>query len=131
MADTVDSQVIYNNKKYYVVRLTNRSDGTGESAVVKVDISALTGPKGVAPSKLIIDELQWTIQGFTSVQLLWDAATDDEAAILTGTGYRDYSAFGGLQDPRSATPVGDLLLTTYGAAANATYDILIALRMKA
>lgn len=130
MADTVDTIVMFNTPKYYVVRLTNRSDATGETNVVKVDKSTLTGLLGREPDRLVIEEIQWNIQGFSSVQLNFDAATDDEGAILTGVGYRDYSAFGGLKDPKSATNVGDILLTTYGAAANATYDIMLVVRKK-
>lgn len=130
MADTVDTQVVFAGTRYRTYRFTNRSDGTGESGVVKIDISTLTGLNGRAPTKLAIVEAQWSISGFTSVQLNWDAATDDEAIILVGNGYRDFFGSGGLVDPQSATPVGDLLLTTYGAAANATYDILLTVRLK-
>lgn len=131
MADTVDTQVLFAGKKIYAARYTNASDGTGESAVVKFDISTLTGPNGVAPTKASILEVQWQIQGFSSVKLLWDAATDDEAMILSGNGYRDFYDVGGLVDPRSTTPVGDLLFTTVGASATATYDIMIVYRLKA
>ena len=43
MADAVTSQIINDNKgaKSILVKLTNISDGTGESAVTKVDVSAL------------------------------------------------------------------------------------------
>ena len=41
MADAVTSQTIVDGEKTVVQKFTNISDGTGESAVVKVDVSAL------------------------------------------------------------------------------------------
>ncbi len=131
MADTVDSLVVFNGKRLYSVRLTNVSDGTGESGVAKVDISTLTGPAGSAPSYTKVREILYNIQGFTSVRLFWDHTTDDEIAVLpAGNGYMDYTALGSLTDPRSSGGTGDILLTTAGAAANATYDITLVVELK-
>ena len=47
MADTVTSQTILDTPYRLVMKFTNVSDGTGESAVKKVDVSAFTaGEKG-------------------------------------------------------------------------------------
>ena len=40
MADAVTSQTLVDNDKTLVMKFTNISDGTGESAVKKVDVSA-------------------------------------------------------------------------------------------
>ena len=42
MADAVTSQTIEDNPHKLVMKFTNTSDGTGESAVKKVDVSAFT-----------------------------------------------------------------------------------------
>ena len=42
MADAVASQTILDGPKEVVMKFTNISDGTGESAVTKVDVSALS-----------------------------------------------------------------------------------------
>ena len=42
MADAVTSQTLADGDKIAVIKLTNISDGTGESSVAKVDVSALT-----------------------------------------------------------------------------------------
>ena len=42
MADTVATQTIIDGSKTAVLKFTNISDGTGESAVTKVDVSALS-----------------------------------------------------------------------------------------
>lgn len=132
MADSVDSLVVFSGKNKYVVRLTNISDGTGESGVVKVDKSALIGPDGVnEPGKLVLEEVQWSIQGFSSVRLLWDHTTDDELAVLgSGNGFFNFKNAGGLVDPASTGGTGDILLTTAGAASGATYDITLVVRLK-
>ena len=41
MADAVTSQTLVDNDRIAVMKFTNISDGSGESAVAKVDVSAL------------------------------------------------------------------------------------------
>lgn len=136
MADAVTARVIEDTRTHYVVHLTNISDGTGEAAVVKADKSAIAvaADKGEAAS-LDIEQVRWSIQGFTSVRLLWDHTTDDVAMVLAGSGYEDFRGLdggvkgkmqtSGLKDPRSAGGTGDLLVTTNGGASGATYDITV------
>lgn len=128
MADAVTTIVELNGKKRYIARFTGISDGTGESAVVKVDKSTLTNSLGVEPSKLAIEEINWSIQGFASVRLLWDHTTDDLAEVLAqGNGHRKYWPTGpGIVDPGSSGGTGDLLLTS-SATTGGTYDIRVVL----
>lgn len=131
MADVVDSKVLFNGTRKYSVRLTNVSDGTGESAVIKVDISTLIGPNGAAPTSAKVREVLWSIQGFTSVRLFWDHTTDDEIVVLSaGNGYANYEGVGGMNDPKTTGGTGDILLTTAGAVSGATYDITLVLELK-
>jgi hypothetical protein len=137
MADAVTSNVIANTPTHYVVHLTNIGDGTGESAVVKVDKSTLLASDNAEPASLDIERIRWNIQGFTSVRLLWDHTTDDVAMVLCGSGYEDFAGDGyidgiskteGLKDPRSTGATGDLLLTTNGGSSGASYDITLWIR---
>lgn len=131
MADTVDTLVLLSGPNKYVARFTDVSDGTGESAVVKVDISTLRGPNGQVPVAIALLEVLWSIQGFTSVRLFWDHTTDDEIIVLgSGNGYNDFSGVGGLHDPRSAGGTGNVLFTTAGAASGATYSITLVMRLE-
>lgn len=126
MADAVNVTALTPpGPRQYAVRMTNISDGTGESAVVKIDISTLVTASGAPPTSTGIKEIQWSMQGFTSVRLYWDHTTDDVIDVLTGNGYRDYAAIGPLVDPKSAGGTGDILLTTAGALSGATYDITL------
>jgi len=130
MADVVSTQVIQKGPRYYIARFTNISDGTGESLVTKVDISTLDLGDGTAPTKTSIKEIQYSIQGFTSVRLYWDHSTDDIIDVLAvGNGYREYGSLGFLNDPGSAGGTGNILLTTAGASATATYDITLVITL--
>lgn len=127
MADTVDTNNIFTGSRRVVRRYTNVCDGTGESAVVKLDVSTLIGPDGrTAPTTCGIEWIQWSIKGFTLVSLFWDATTDDEIAKLTGNGYSEYGGKGSyLVDPRSTGFTGDVILTTAGNVSGDTYDITV------
>lgn len=130
MADTVDTNVIFQGTQRYTVQLISTSDGTGESDVVKVDISTLVGPiPPAAPTKVAIEKVQYAIQGFTSVLIKFDRGTDVVALRLpTGSGLKDFSKeFGIVDDGTGGT--GDVLLTTAGAVSGATYDIILWLKL--
>ena len=133
MADAVDTEILFNGTRKKVIRFTNLSDGTGETTVTKVDRSSLIGPDGIAPDKLVVEEITWSIQGFEGVAIYWDATTDEPLAILSGDNYIDYRPYGGLvPDTAGSGTDGDIIFSTVGtAAAGDTYDILLALRLKA
>lgn len=132
MADTVTSTALKTGNNRYVLRLTNVCDGTGESAVQKVDKSAMTitgQSPAVAVGHMAIDRVLGFVSGFTKVQLLWDHTTDDVAITLApGNVDISYKDFGGIHDPQSAGGTGDLLLTTSGDVAGDLYDITLDIR---
>ncbi len=135
MADAVTTEFIYSGRRRKILHITGISDGTGESTVIKADISTLTfvGSQGATvPTYTVVDMIDFNIQGYTSIRLHWDHTTNDEIAILpAGTGTIDWNALGGKVDPRTAGDTGDILLTTAGHIAGATYDITIYFRPKA
>lgn len=125
MADTVSALTAYSsNKGEYVRRLTNQSDGTGESAVVKIDVSAFNNSSGVAGSKISIDRIEYSVNGFNYVHAYWDHTSDVTVAVMAGSGVRDYTYFGGFHDTGTGG-TGDLTLTTDGGSDGASYDITI------
>ncbi len=121
-ADAVTSQTLFNGSRKTVRKFTSLSDGTGETAVQKVDISGLTG----APTSVRIMQVWYSISG-PSVRVLFDHATDDTAVILSGNGYLDFRSFGGIADPGSSGGTGDIFFTTVGAVNNDTYSIILEL----
>lgn len=135
MAVTATANVIANTDKHYVVHLMGvASDATEETAVIKVDKSTLVAADGAEPASLDVAQARWSIQGFSSVKLLWDHTTDDLGMVMCGSGYEDFTQLNndtklqntkGLADPRSTGATGDIVFTTVGAAAAATYDITL------
>ena len=129
MVDTVNSLVLVNQPPYYTIRLTNVSDGTGESAVVKVDKSGLVDIDGLEPLALDLIGIEWDVGGM-NVTILWDHTTPDRAIVLTGQGEWDQSRDGAIRDPRTAGGTGDILLTTGAHTSGDAYMILLRLKMR-
>jgi len=130
MADAVTSQTLADGPKYAVLKFTNISDGTGESAVTKVDVSALaSSADGDACSGVVIERIWWQCIGM-KVQILWDA-TSDQFCIELGenqSGNHDYTIFGGLTNNAGAGKNGDIKFTTVGATTADTYTVILYLR---
>ena len=132
MADAVTSQTLADGPKYAVMKFTNVSDGSGESAVTKVDVSALaSSADGDACSGVVIERIWWQCIGM-KVQILWDA-TSDQFCIELGenqSGNHDYTIFGGLTNNAGAGKNGDIKFTTVGATSADTYTVILYLRKK-
>jgi len=121
MADAVTSQTLVDGERNTVMKFTNVSDGTGEAAVLKVDVSALSG----APTSVKITRIDYDISGM-AVNVLWDATTDVSAIVLSsGQNTLDLCGMGGLINNAGAGVTGDILFTTIGASANDTYSIIL------
>ncbi len=119
MADAVATQTLYDGTKRVVQKFTNISDGSGESAVKKVDVSALTtGLDGAACTGVVIERIWWQCIGM-KVQILWDATTDVLCIELgeNQSGNHEYSVFGGLTNNSGSGKTGDLMFTTVGHTA--------------
>ena len=126
MADVVTVQALLQGRHRLVVLCTGISDGTGESAVVKVDKSALADAGGDEPAALRLAEVQFSVQGFPYVKLAFDHNTDQTIAVLAGTGklcFKDQ----GVRDLGAAGGTGDLVLTAPAGAAAGTYTLLLTL----
>lgn len=130
MADAVNTTVVRNKHGRYVVHLTNESDGTGEAGVVKVDVSTLTSTSGVAATYTTVHRIEYSVWGMNYVTLKWDATTDDEIAVLSGSGVIDFFPEGGITDPKTSGTTGDIKLWTDGAVDGSGYDISIWLKLK-
>ncbi len=131
MTDAVTNTTLMQGQDKMSISITNRSDGSGETNASKVVLATIFNQHGQAATRAGILEVQYSIVGFTSVSLSWDHAVDDVAMQLAaGNGYRDFRGISPLMDPQSVGGTGNLLLTTFGAAANATYDITIILAIR-
>ena len=130
MADAVTSQTIIDGQKTAVMKFTNVSDGSGESAVTKVDVSALAAlPDGTACTGVTIERIWWQCIGM-KVQILFDASTDAFCIELgeNQSGNHDYTSFGGLINNAGSGKTGDVNFTTVGHTSADTYTIILTLR---
>ena len=130
MADTVTKQVLSDTSGVkYVIKLTNISDGSGESLVNKVDASETTfmtedGNRKISKIWYSIN----TANNKSAVELIWDGATNATAAFLSGNGYWDLRPAGDEIPNNATTPTGDVLLSTKNFANGDNYTIIIEFR---
>ena len=127
MADTVASQTILDGERLFIGKYTCISDGTGETAVVKINPSTLiSSPFGAACTGVKINKIYATTHGM-EVRILWDATTDLFAwAIPQNTNYlMDFSSFGGLPNNAGTGVNGNVLFTTTDASAGDMYSIVL------
>tara|TARA_R110002153_G_scaffold21586_2_gene71902 strand:+ start:1138 stop:1539 length:402 start_codon:yes stop_codon:yes gene_type:complete len=129
MADAVTSQTIQDGERKAVLKFTNASDGGGESAVKKVDVSALAANSaGDTCTGVTINKIWWQCTGM-SVKIEFDATSNVLAIGLSedSTGHHDYSDFSGIPNNAGSGVTGDLDFTTVGAGAGDTYMIVLEL----
>lgn len=127
MADAVTSQTILDGERLFIAKFTNISDSTGESGVIKIDVSALNpSAAGNACNGVKINKI-WAQTSGMGVDILWDATTDLICETIPENQFflMDYSEFGGLPNNAGAGKTGDVLFTTVGAAAGDRYTIII------
>jgi len=127
MADAVTSQTIIDGERNCIIKFTNVSDGTGESAVAKVDVSALSSnAAGVACSEVRVMRVSHAIVGM-SVQMFLNATSNVLLMELaeSSNGHMDFKDFGGLPNNAGSGKNGDILFTTKGHSSGDTYSIVL------
>ena len=131
MADTVTSQTIQDGDRVAILKFTNASDGTGESAVKKVDVSALANhsKSNTACTKVKVAKIWWACRGM-GVNIEFDASTN---VLITGlpadsTGDEYYSdVFTGIPNNAGSGVTGDIDFTTVAHSSGNTYSIILEL----
>ena len=128
MADAVTATTVQDGPKKAVFYLTNTSDGTGEAAVTKIDVSGLASLQdGTACTGVRIEKIVFTNVGM-GVKILWNATTNVIAAQLPAdySDTLDYSDMSGLPNvAASSGKTGDVKLTTVGHSDGDTYSIVL------
>ena len=134
MADTVTSQTLKDHASAWAVKLTNISDGTGETNVTKVNANTLIASNGDGSTRLAITKLFWNIARGTSslqdprVTLFWVGSGGANSTIVTLTGSGTLDLTTGLQAPltnNAANTAGNIMLSTTGFTASAAYTIIL------
>ena len=132
MADAVTSQTIEDGGKNLVMKFTNISDGTGESAVAKIDVSALdSNPStGASCSRVVLQRIWFSNVGM-GFKLYWNATTN----VFICQAPKDWTDTWDFTDSSITLPGipnnagggvnGDLLLTTNDHTSGDTYSIIV------
>ena len=128
MADAVTSTTLLDSDRLAIIQLTNTSDGTGEAAVTKVDVSALQpNSSGKACNSVRLAKICYSTFGM-SVKLLWDATTNTICWDLNSNyaDSEDFTEFGGIINTAAASgKTGDIALTTTGHSSGDSYVIVL------
>jgi len=127
MADAVTSTTLMDSDRVAIIQLTSTSDGTGEAAVKKVDVSALSDSStGQACTGVRLAKIVYSTFGM-SVKLLWDATTDTICWDLNAdyTTDEDFTEFGGIRNTSGSGKTGDIMLTTTGHSDGDSYVIVL------
>jgi len=127
MVDAVTALKLIDGPRNVVVQFSNTSDGTGEAAVTKVDVSALSAHASAGPCTGVkIMGVKYHTVGM-SVKILWDANADTIALEVPAgvSDSHDYRKFGGLQNDAGAGKTGDIKFTTIDHTDGDTYRITL------
>ena len=130
MADIVSTQVLSDTSGVkYVAKMTNISDGSGETLVKKIDASSATFMTEDGSRK--IAKIWWSVnttKSNASVELVWGGETNATAMLLNGQGYWDLRTAGNEIINNATTPTGDVLLSTRDFVVGDNYTILVEFR---
>lgn len=127
MADAVTTQTLLDGDRLVIQKFTNLSDGTGETGVIKVNVSDLNpDSNGHACNGVKINKIWSTTHGM-QVRVLFDATTDTFAWLIPqNSNYlMDFSSFGGISNNADGGKTGDILFTTQDASAGDSYTIIL------
>ena len=113
MADAVTSQTLIDGERLVIMKFTNISDSTGESAVLKVDVSALTASAtGAVCDRVTVTKIYISTHGM-EVPFFLSAPNTTQTL--------DMSSFGGITNNGGAGVTGDIRFSTADASSGDTY----------
>lgn len=129
MVDAVATQIIFQGDKQVVMKFTNVSDGTGESAVTKVNVSTLAPFQGKPCIAVQIDKIYAMTSGM-DVRMLWDADTDVTIVTVPTNSSQtfNFDEWGGIDNNAGTGKNGNILFTTIGASLGDSYSIILMMR---
>jgi hypothetical protein len=127
MADAVTSQTLLDGERLAIMKFTNISDGTGETAVTKVNVSALNPNSwGKACNGVTVTKITSICHGL-EVRMYWDATTDVPFFLSTiNTNYEnDFSKIGGITNNAGTGKNGNIVFSTSDQSNGDTYTVVL------
>lgn len=129
MADAVTSQTLLDGERLAIMKFTNISDSTGETAVTKVTVSSLASSNsGKACTGVTVSKITAVCHGM-EVRMYWDATTDVPFFLsnVNSNYTNDFSDFGGITNNAGAGKNGNIVFSTADASAGDTYFVVLEL----
>ena len=127
MADAVTSQTLMDGERLAIMKFTNISDGTGETAVTKVNVANLAASGSGRPcTGVIVNKITSVCHGM-EVRMLWDATTDVPFFLSTvNTNYEnDFASIGGITNNSGVGKNGNIVFSTSDQTAGDTYTVVL------
>ena len=127
MADAVTSQTLMDGERLAIMKFTNISDGTGETAVTKVTVSSLSANSwGKACSGVTVTKITSACHGM-EVRMYWDASTDVPFFLsnVNSTYENDFSGIGGISNNAGTGKNGNIVFSTSDATSGDTYTVVL------
>jgi hypothetical protein len=124
MANVTSTQIILDGPRNVVVKATGVLDTSDVTNLVIVNAAALL----LAPPKLKIMKINYSVSDGMMVRLAWDATTDVPILSLSGQDHIKFDKFGGLTNDSGAGRNGNILLSTTGWSGVKSYSLTIELR---
>lgn len=128
MADAVATQTLLDGERVALMKFTDISDGTGESAVTKVDVSALAASaSGKTCTGVKLNRIWFSTFGM-GVDILWVATANVLAWHLNENESfcLDFSEFP-IKNNSGTGKTGDIAFTTIGHTAADRYTVMLEL----
>lgn len=131
MADAVTSQTLFDGPRNVVMKFTNLSDGSGESAVKKVDVTALSPNPGTSLriTRIVFDINTGgdsTTVGDASLSLLWEASANVVLGVFSGYGDTVEMECGpGIVNTKAAGATGSIMFTTNNFVTGCSYTVVL------
>jgi len=110
-----------------IMKFTNISDGTGETAVTKVTASSLAASgSGKACTGVIVNKITSVCHGM-EVRMYWDASTDVPFFLSTvNTNYmNNFADIGGITNNSGTGKNGNIAFSTSDQTAGDTYTVVL------
>ena len=127
MADAVTSQTLLDGERMAIMKFTNISDGTGETAVTKVNVANLApSASGKACTGVTVNKITSVCHGM-EVRMYWDATTDVPFFLAAvNTNYQnDFSNIGGITNNAGTGKNGNILFSTSDQTTGDTYTVVL------
>jgi hypothetical protein len=127
MADAVTSQTLLDGERLAIMKFTNISDGTGETAVTKVTVSSLASNNaGKACTGVAVSKITAVCHGM-EVRMYWDASTDVPFFLsnVNSNYTNDFSHFGGITNNSGTGKNGNIVFSTSDASSGDTYVVVL------